>query len=651
MARPSSASGTKITPSTPDKQATSINNIPDGASTTSSVYDKNTASATPATSNFTPSAPVDTPNINTAQDNNQQNERVILLKDPPRPYKHTLHTKDIIGGRGTESMFNQYAIFSVANVNQRSFGRSSYLKDLHYDIRYDALASADISQNNFTNYSNIKPLLSIAPTEANIILWGREANALTTPLGAHPYSPVDFAYLKFYHKIPNNRLITLTRYAFPCYDNAKTTNDEAMIPVAQMLTHFGEGTGNDMKEIMSPKFGAIWKEIEATVQEVDGNERGFGAGIEGVALGQKYTNSVGQVVGMFRGDIGRWDGSAQKEQEWLKEQWKDQGAYWNQVFGPVNVINKTYMRDRGLKYDQDINLKFHYTARSWQGINPKIAMLDIFVNFLMTIYSNAKFWGGATRYFPNYQDKVGFLGSQKEFYNGNYDKYFGSVLGELKGFGSEFLEGLTKMFSGGGGFDQVLSSLKTTGLNFGMGKLASQTRPKMLSIKSLLSGVPIGEWHLTVGNPIDPTFVMGNMIVDDAGFEFGEELGFDDFPTEVTFTVKLKHGRPRDSGDIESMMNLGNGRLSYSPLVKMPSQQNTHGDASNKKEQEALNQRNNYDKTSKTVSKEEMIDRTLDEEEKGAYNRIRSRMKTEWGNQYSESKQLIYLLDKTKGKF
>jgi len=43
--------------------------------------------------------------------------------------------------------------------------------------------------------------------------------------------------------------------------------------------------------------------------------------------------------------------------------------------------------------------------------------------------------------------------------------------------------------------------------------------------------------------------------------EFGNELGPDDFPTEVKITVNLEHGMPRDRDAIQSMFNRGMGRI------------------------------------------------------------------------------------------
>ena len=38
-------------------------------------------------------------------------------------------------------------------------------------------------------------------------------------------------------------------------------------------------------------------------------------------------------------------------------------------------------------------------------------------------------------------------------------------------------------------------------------------------------------------------------------------MGYDDFPTEVKFTVELEHGMPRDNAGIENMFNGAKGRI------------------------------------------------------------------------------------------
>ena len=79
--------------------------------------------------------------------------------------------------------------------------------------------------------------------------------------------------------------------------------------------------------------------------------------------------------------------------------------------------------------------------------------------------------------------------------------------------------------------------------------------------KTFISGEPTGNWHVTVGNPLNPIVMMGNMICDNATMTLGAGLGYDDFPMEVSFELDIKHGKPRDKGDIENMFNAGRGRI------------------------------------------------------------------------------------------
>jgi hypothetical protein len=78
---------------------------------------------------------------------------------------------------------------------------------------------------------------------------------------------------------------------------------------------------------------------------------------------------------------------------------------------------------------------------------------------------------------------------------------------------------------------------------------------------SVLTGAPTGEWHLVVGNPCNPVAMIGNLVCEDLKISFGDTLGPDDFPTEITATIQLKQARERERGEIESMFNRGEGRL------------------------------------------------------------------------------------------
>jgi len=430
---------------------------------------------------------------------------------------------------GTKSLFNEYAVFRYAPA-AGDFNRL-------YDVGH--ILTEDLSRN---------------PSANNLIKWSLENSAEFSPFGAMPYSYSDFLYCKYYGHIPNNYLVTLRRYPVPMLDNLKTHDGRNIPPIAQAVTWLSETTGNRLSELLKFTMGLNWKEVEAKVQEISGNEKGSESSPLASVPG-------GNIIAGVQGFLNprEYSGQAQSESDYAKEVYGSEGPYANKVYGPVNVVNKTMARDQGLHFEQDITLNFHYSLHSRGNINPKVAMLDIISNMLTLCYNNAKFWGGAIRYFPQHPN-VKFFGDQDKFYSGDVGGYIDSVMTEFKNLGSTFMDTFSKLVQ------DPLSALKelaTGGAKFAMGKIAQKDRPQILAMRSLLTGAPVGEWHMVVGNPMNPIAVIGNLICTDLEIELGDMLGADDFPTEVTFTVKLKHGKPRDKGDVESMFNLGNGRLYY----------------------------------------------------------------------------------------
>jgi hypothetical protein len=55
--------------------------------------------------------------------------------------------------------------------------------------------------------------------------------------------------------------------------------------------------------------------------------------------------------------------------------------------------------------------------------------------------------------------------------------------------------------------------------------------------------------------------MMGNMPVRKTTVQFNDVLGYDDFPTEIKFTVELEHCMPRDNAGIENIFNGAKGRF------------------------------------------------------------------------------------------
>ena len=85
------------------------------------------------------------------------------------------------------------------------------------------------------------------------------------------------------------------------------------------------------------------------------------------------------------------------------------------------------------------------------------------------------------------------------------------------------------------------------------------------AVNSLLTGDPTGQWHVTIGNPLNPIAVIGNLACTDTKVNFEGAMGVQDFPERMVVEVTLKPGRPRDKAEIESMFNSGRGRFYIQP--------------------------------------------------------------------------------------
>jgi hypothetical protein len=69
-----------------------------------------------------------------------------------------------------------------------------------------------------------------------------------------------------------------------------------------------------------------------------------------------------------------------------------------------------------------------------------------------------------------------------------------------------------------------------------------------------------------IGNPRAPILSMGNLIIENTQIEHTGPLGIDDFPTQLTVTVTLKHAKSRDMVEIQKMYTGGLSSISNSTI-------------------------------------------------------------------------------------
>jgi hypothetical protein len=439
------------------------------------------------------------------------------------------------------------------------------------------------------------------PTASNLVNWGA-GKSVHSVTGFQPYSLTDFVFCKYYGKIPNNRLITLRRYPFPIDDriaDGATEIARQPLPVCQAVTWWGGDTGNNLSNIGVMKWNLNWQSNTVQYQEITGNEvlvsdvlaifdKLEGGSDVRKALEIAYTAAYGS-----NANLQQLSGIEKNMQAYLKGLYETNGPYWNRVFGPVNVIDRSLRRERGMQtgWDQEFSIKFHYSFRSFNGLSPKVVALDLISNFLHLTYADAQFLGQLNRYFANpglkFSPTVGELIGNlltryaMSFETGDMTQLMKlaqttvNTVKDLVGKGVDLVKGAIDGDTSAIG-DTFARAAQATAMD-----ALSKAVPKFISVKSALSDRPIGEWHLVVGNPMNPIMVMGDLVCSSASMQFDEDMGPDDFPTGVTFTVGLKQGKPRDKTAIERIFNLGQTKLTRSQIRNPSSTQDTMGTQNN----------------------------------------------------------------------
>lgn len=490
--------------------------------------------------------------------------------------------------KGVPSLQNYYAITRLYGSNGGQYLTYQKGKRRWYEV--------DVNSDSQYNYASV-------PTTSSIISWGKG-----DPYGRTPYQFTDFVFSKYWNKIPNNRLITLRRYAAPILDNLKfpgmvsesnyqnmksgevnlgiddagSVKDKtpAFPPMATAITYFGGETENNLKSLLQFTTGVLWDEVQASVWEVNtdtipDNENTIGKIFGGIS---KFAEMLNVAGGHFERELIMNNGQ-------LPPDPYTDGPYEHRIMGPVNRIDKVMKRKPGLSFEwAGLNLTFEYVGRPIGGISPKAVLLDILSNFLVIGSASAVFFGGAHRFMANPQkypfmgggkgieawyrgDPIGWgLESIKQFTQGGAKKESGGAVETGQSLFKSMENFFNQLFSGEKGniFGAITSLFTGASGNMLNNFIANKTSggvPYLHGMKAILTGEPIGEWHVTIGNPLNPIAMIGNLICDGITVEFNDELGPDDFPTEMKIIVKLKHAMARDRDAIESIFNRGMGRI------------------------------------------------------------------------------------------
>lgn len=468
--------------------------------------------------------------------------------------------------KGTPSLFNNYYLVRYHSLNDDNRKLPNRLGVAEGNEDYSGLASDPLYKN---------------PTTSIIIKTFNGQNPESNfgyPEKIYSYS--DFLYLKDYNPYGNNKLITLRRFMAPVYDECriavKNKDTDFRKPIAKALTYLN--SDNKISDLSKMTIGINTKPVEGadtmpTSIKID-NSKIFTGNLDSSSDSTSSSEYVARALSLMSGAT-----SESVFKNWTSDYdpWAN-GPLQDLVYGPINVITDTRIRDKGLSFSQypGLTVTFNYSLKAIEKINPKTAMLDIFSNMLALTYNHAAFWGGENRFIL---DRGNFPLVSPEILT--------AALAKLSKTGGN-LESIVKMSEGIGGglktsqdfITNLANDLKTKGSDalFEAGGVIDKAITLMADrsgvtydlFKKILDGTgqkltgnPTGEWHLQVGNPFAPIMMVGNLWCQSTDFEFNDELSADDFPTELKFKCTLEHGRSKDASDIQSIFNAGGGRIYY----------------------------------------------------------------------------------------
>ena len=525
----------------------------------------------------------------------------------------------------TPNAYGQFLFYSLGN-NENDFVDSYYKSEnAEYNRRVSSLKSKNPSAGYLVREtSDLESIIGNNEGRLSGFV-SKFEKSIIGGLSA-PYYWKDFLYCKYYGTIPNNYMITLRRFPTPVLDNLSVPESvktsEAYLtkgagrPVAQAVTWFGGNTGNVLSSLIQFTTGLEWAtDTQADVITQEATSKGFYGdlpykwfseaarvvtGTDDLSLALQ---SIGENAAIYADpnnttvESRRYSGLRDRATE------GNFGLLSKYQWVPMDVIKDTYVRKSGLKFTwENLNVVFEYDLTSVGEVNTKAAMLDIMGNLLSIGTNYGNFLSPDIKYNSEFP-AVGFPGGEEgllQFYKDplNFILTYGEKILNAQGQATKSAQGaqITGEISPGASTStensdlaelraQILQLTNKDGATVDINKIRDLSKKfpgalrrilqnvvtadyieKIQASSSLLTGTPIGEWHLTIGNPCNPIAMIGNLICDDLKIEFGDALGPDDFPTTIKATFTLKHARSRERGEIESIFNRGDGRLYQSSL-------------------------------------------------------------------------------------
>lgn len=340
----------------------------------------------------------------------------------------------------------------------------------------------------------------------------------------------DFAYLKKLGVYPSNRMIVARRFPVGVGDDLLSYKNSPLSVVPSWI--------EDGKNFVDITFNEVWNPV--TSVDLAGST---GKGLEGWNFkSDKVKEFLDKGAGIF---------TLPGFTEWLQYYLFEKIGITNQnnlnllPTGNPNIIRKSMTRPvfesgaefSGLNYTFTIDINNEYEIKYIDGVDPTLIYFDIISNLLSFGTSESQFQFDG-RFSQKAREIIDNLSS------GDFNTVM-QQLGDLLGGLLTTTAAIAKTVK-----EFVLGTLNVDGKSQTPTEalLSSQIkkyRIKFLGIINALTGSPSGIYHVTIGNPLRPLFASGDLVPEGPmKITLGSELGYNNLPTTIKFSCKLKNARP-----------------------------------------------------------------------------------------------------------
>ena len=394
--------------------------------------------------------------------------------------------------------------------------------------------------------------------------------------------PADFAYLKNVGVYPNNRLIIARRFASPSDDNIMVPKkDSDLGSFATLISWIPEN-----ENFLDITFGEEWTDSEADFKTI--------------------LTSLGEDIGL--GNLGGIAGAAGNalplpgfteifQRNFLASLELIENSAKNTIpAGNPNLIKQSKRRKligygdagSGLKTTVNIKMVCEYELKYISGIDPTIVWMDLLGMITRFGTSNSETYGLSKK---AANKMISWANNPNLLIN----DVAAAISKAISGIITEVKEAIEKVYKEGmkaaentPSADPVppnpeetpnpqkaekaaLEKSRTDGLAIAdkisaalkqysvqaLSGLLQKYRVKIVGVVNSLAGLPSTPWHITIGNPMRPTFCSGDMLVENVSLSLGPTLAFNDLPSSIKVEFNLVNARPWGLQEIMAKFNSG----------------------------------------------------------------------------------------------